>query len=190
MSSKISNLMVFAAGAAVGMMLSWRIAEKKYSQIAEEEIRSVKETYSRREAVVKSPEDTGMEHKENIVQYAAMIRQYGSNADAVKEETAKPLPVETPYVISPEEFGELDDYDKISLTYYSDGVVTDDRNEILDDVESVIGAESLDHFGEYEDDSVFVRNDRLKCDYEILLEQRAYTDIPETKPPANGDGKE
>ena len=79
-----------------------------------------------------------------------------------------------PYVISPDEFGELDDYDLISLTYYADEVLADDIDEIVEDVDDVVGLDSLTHFGEYEPDSVFVRNDRLKADYEILLDERTY----------------
>ena len=80
-------------------------------------------------------------------------------------------------VVSPDEFGEIDEYEKISLTYYIDGSLADDNDELIEDVDGTIGFESLNHFGEYEDDSVFVRNDRLKCDYEILLDQRNYSDV-------------
>ena len=72
--------------------------------------------------------------------------------------------------------------DPLSLTYYADQVLTDENNEEVDDVEEIVGEESLTHFGEYEDDSVFVRNDRLKCDYEILLDQRNYSDVTKTMP--------
>lgn len=44
------------------------------------------------------------------------------------------------------------------------------------EIQQSIGFESLGHFGEYEDDSVFVRNDRLKTDYEILLDEENYSD--------------
>ena len=76
----------------------------------------------------------------------------------------------------------MDDYETFSLSYYSDGVVADDNDDLVDDVDEVIGLESLKHFGEYEDDSVFVRNDRLKCDYEILLDQRRYSDLINRRP--------
>lgn len=82
-----------------------------------------------------------------------------------------------PYVISPDEFMELGNYEAISLTYYADNILADDEDEIIEDYENTIGEGSLDHFGEYEDDSVFVRNDALKCDYEILRDQRRYSDI-------------
>ena len=79
-----------------------------------------------------------------------------------------------PYVISPDEFGELDDYNRISLTYYSDGTLEDEERDIVSDVDDLIGEESLTHFGEYEDDSVFVRNEYLKTDFEILKDYRSY----------------
>ena len=86
------------------------------------------------------------------------------------------------YVISPEQFGENEDYDQISLTYYADQVLADENDEMIEDVEEMVGFESLSHFGEYEDDSVFVRNDDRKCDYEILMDQRLYSDVTKGMP--------
>ena len=80
-----------------------------------------------------------------------------------------------PYVIYPEEFGAISDHETISLTYYADGTLTDDDNVKIDDIEGTVGLDSLTHFHEYEDDSVFVRNERLKCDYEILFDMREYS---------------
>lgn len=86
--------------------------------------------------------------------------------------------IDEPYVIAPWEFGEAGgDYEKISLTYYADGILADELDALVESVDSVVGLDSLDRFGEYEDDSVFVRNDTLKCDYEILKDQRRWEDI-------------
>ena len=90
--------------------------------------------------------------------------------------------MDNPYIISPEEFGAFDDYETISLTYYEDQILADDDDELVDDIEDIVGFDSLTHFGEYEDDSVFVRNDRLKCDYEILMDHRKYSDVIKKKP--------
>lgn len=87
-----------------------------------------------------------------------------------------------PYVISPDEFGEFEDYDTISLTYYADQVLVDDGGDKIEDVDDVVGMESLTRFGEYEDDSVFVRNDRLRCDYEILMDERTYSEAQKERP--------
>ena len=80
-------------------------------------------------------------------------------------------------MISPEEFDEIDGYECVTLIYYSDGVLVDDAEEIIDDVEDIVGPDALNSFGRYEDDAVHVRNNRLKCDYEILKDTRCYSDI-------------
>ena len=71
---------------------------------------------------------------------------------------------------------ENEDYETVSLTYYADGVLTDEFGNVIEDVEGMVGKESLTHFGEYEEDSVFVRNDSLKTDYEILRDTYNYSD--------------
>ncbi len=186
--NKTINFMMFVLGVAVGSVVTWRYVEKKYEQIAQKEIDSVKEVFSKREAEftknteVRVKADNAKE-KPNVIEYAAWLRKQGytnysdmvdEKPEEVKEE---PMSVDKPYVIAPEEFGELDDYEIISLTYYADQILADDNDVIVDDVENVVGFDSLNSFGEYEDDSVFVRNDRLKCYYEILLDQRKYSDV-------------
>lgn len=99
------------------------------------------------------------------------------STDEAENDEKEVVFVKKPYVIEPHEFGEIHGYEQISLTYYSDEVLTDEDNELVDDVDNVVGLESLTHFGEYEDDSVFVRNDRLRADYEILLDNRKYSDV-------------
>jgi hypothetical protein len=186
--------MIFVLGVTVGSVVTWRYVKKKYEQIAQDEIDSVKEAFSKRE--VDFTEDTEVrikadnaKEKPNIVEYAAWLRERGYTnysdmaADEKPEEVKEePMSVDKPYVISPEEFGNLDDYEMISLTYYADQILADDNDVIVDDVEDIVGFDSLNSFGEYEDDSVFVRNDRLKCDYEILLDQREYLDVIRRKP--------
>ena len=94
---------------------------------------------------------------------------------------------EEPYVITPEEFDPLDDspeaYEKITLTYYADDILADDGDIVVDDVEFVIGSEALESFGEYEEDAVYVRNDKLKTEYEIVRDERNYIDVAADIPP-------
>jgi len=195
----IKNFMIFVSGAALGSLVTWQIVKTKYEQIAQEEIDSVKEVYSKRRAesedVEKENSDVAREKAEeakkkpSVMEYAAKIKEHDytnySNPDALNEEAEsekeneeeEETSVDRPYVISPDEFDSKDDYDTVSLTYYSDKIVADRDDEIVEDVEEIIGFESLNHFGEFEDDSVFVRNDRLKIDYEILLDQRTYAEV-------------
>lgn len=196
MSSKRSTVLVFIAGAGIGFVCTWHLLKRKYERISQEEIDSVKAAYAERKIVEKAgksfaegfrdglkvaedrtPDDMDFKKYESIIQKSGYT-DYSRGAEKKKGEVF----VEKPYVISPEEFGEFEEYEKISLTYYSDEVLADENDEEVNDVDEIVGEESLTHFGEYEDDSVFVRNDRLKCDYEILLDQRNYSDIVKTMP--------
>ena len=191
--NKTKNFMMFVLGVAVGSVVTWRYVEKKYKQIAQDEIDSVKEVFSKREAEFTENTEARIKadnakEKPSVIEYAAWLRErgYTNYSDMVDEKPEEvkeePMSVDKPYVITPEEFGDLDDYETISLTYYADQILADDNDVIVDDIEDVVGFDSLNSFGEYEDDSVFVRNDRLKCDYEILLDQRKYSDVIKRRP--------
>lgn len=192
MSSKRLTILVFIAGAGIGSVCTWHLLKRKYELISQEEIDSVKAAYASRETnekLGKSFQD-GIENvekneagdNEDLKKYTSIISKGGYTDYSRDVEKERRAFVEKPYVISPEEFGEFEEYEKISLTYYSDGVLADENDEEINDVDEIVGEKSLTHFGEYEDDSVFVRNDRLKCDYEILLDQRNYSDIVKTMP--------
>lgn len=81
-----------------------------------------------------------------------------------------------PCTISPDEYGDQN-YDEQSLIYFADGVLTDDYHNIIEDVDDMVGVDSLTKFGEYEADTVFVRNDEDECDYEICRDERNFHDI-------------
>lgn len=195
MSSKGMAFLAFIVGAGMGSVCTWKLLKRKYELIAQEEIDSVKAAYATREIGkgfvegfrdgLKVAEDRTQKDEDDVdfKNYASIIQKegYTDYSRSVEEKKGEAF-VEKPYVISPEEFGEFEEYEKISLTYYADEVLADENDEEVDDVDEIVGEESLNHFGEYEDDSVFVRNDRLKCDYEILLDQRNYSDVAKTRP--------
>lgn len=184
MSNGAKTFVIFSIGAICGAATSWRYAKKKYEEIAQEEIDSVKEVFSNRPNVENSQkfEDSRekaalAKNKPDIVDYAALAKRQGYTDYSNTTVKEKPSKMDRPYVISPEEFGEFDEYESVSLVYYDDQVLADENDELVEDVEDTIGFDSLARFGEYEDDSVFVRNDRLRCDYEILRDQRRYSDV-------------
>ena len=204
MNNSIKNIAIFIAGAAIGSVVTWKLIKQKYEAIAQEEIDSVKETFAKKEYKTESPMSEQEEkakmaqQKPSVKEYAEYVRNHsktdytaflkGKSEDTsdeivqedpqvvLKEPDGPAEPADRPYVITPEEFGELDGYSTISLTYYADNVLADDIDELVEDVNETVGLDSLTHFGEYEDDSVFVRNDRLRADYEILRENRTYED--------------
>lgn len=197
--SILSKIVIFAAGAAIGSAVTWKLVKTKYEQIARDEIQAVKEALLDREIeeeeakefadlgepITQGFEDVLKSEKPPINELVTIIKenQYFSYSNVSESKEDEGIDkVGRPYVITPEEFGENEEYDTESLTYYADEVLTDDMDNPIEDVESVVGYDSLNHFGEYEDDSVFVRNDRNKTDYEILLDLRAYSDVIKNKP--------
>lgn len=83
-----------------------------------------------------------------------------------------------PYPISYEEFTEEEQgYDKDTITYYyGDDTLADTRDEMVDDVDRLVGADFKDYFGwrSYDDDVVYIRNKRLSLDFEVLYDPGTY----------------
>ena len=185
------DLIIFLAGAAIGSAATWLGLKKHYEKISQEEIDSVKATFSRKKEKtvdfnsIESNKDSDQfkanmdKLKPDLVEYATKIREQRYITDINKGDKDMK---KNPYVISPDEYGEYEDddessYDLISLSYYSNGVLADDNDDVIANVDDIVGKDFADHFGEYEEDSVYIRNDRLKCDYEILKINRPYIPI-------------
>ena len=191
MNIKLNNVIAFATGAFIGSVVTWKFVEKKYRQIAQEEIDAMSDYYrKKKEAEDEEAEDTENyieseserceELREGVLMGGAIevpLPQEYKDLTSQYSGTEVSLMEDRPYVIPPEAYGELDGYESVSLNYYTDGVVADDYDEIIEDVDDIIGVESLTHFGEYEDDAVFVRNDRLRCDYEVLRDTRKFSEL-------------
>lgn len=207
MNNKLIGVLAFTAGASIGVVATWKLLEKKHEEAMQEEIDSIKkelkEYFSKKysnkseEVIVNKndePKESVTEEIRKIYNNVISDKGYTNYSDFAKSDSdddeddnddseedkpvyaEKDTDIDEPYVISPEEFGELD-YEKVSLTYYADDVLADEFDGLVENVDSIVGLESLNTFGEYEDDSVFVRNDKLRCDYEILKDLRRWEDV-------------
>ena len=75
-----------------------------------------------------------------------------------------------PYAIDPDDFGEMDGYDTVYLTYFADGILAyDDTNDTIEqyDLDTTVGTDFKSGFGEYSDTTVWVRNNKTMIDYQI-----------------------
>lgn len=99
--------------------------------------------------------------------------------DGVEERSARDKT--RPYVIEAAEWYTNDtDYDQITLTYWADDdVLADDAERVVMDVDTIVGGTNLHRFGFQSDnpDIVYVRNDRLRADYEISKDERNYAEV-------------
>ena len=177
-NSIFGKLFIFAVGAAIGSAVTWKFVENKYKKLADEDIASYKEMCERKYGAVEKAEQEKAPvtevPKSSLAQAIDICKKegYDMNVDECGRDMSKP------YVIRPEEFGQFDDYKQVSLSYYEkDKVLTDELDNPIEDVDMTVGLDSLTHFGQYEDDSVYVRNDERMTDYEILLDIRGYWEL-------------
>ena len=194
----MKNLLCFVAGAAIGSVVTWKLIEKKYKDLADEEIESVIETFKNRK-----PRITKDEVKETVEKVINKFKEPKETVEDIvtaegysiedEEETEEDdesnytvdvdpgVEVIVPYVITPGQFGEYNEYGTKTLTYYADNVLTDEIDNPItsDEMETMIGPDALDHFGEYEDDSVYIRDEMNEMDYEILKSEKTFSEIPE-----------
>lgn len=195
MNCKFINVLMFAAGATIGSAVTWKVVKTRYERIAQEEIDSTERAYADLFAKLNEPNEGDTEPAECDGQinwseledleegeddeedepsgneYANVINNY-TNEKGGSETVSK-----LPYTISPYEYGEIDEYHQIELTYYEgDDVLEDDEGNIVTDREELVGPSALYTFGEYEEDAVFVRNEHLCTDFQILKDYRSYTE--------------
>ena len=204
MNCKFTNAIMFAAGAAIGSAVTWKVLKTQFEQRIQEEVESVKEALSGLNNVCDQSSDDSEDEEEEEASEAGYHQVNWDELEDLDEENeedeeleeyaeltnlysnekggAEKVIVKKPYVISPYDFGEIDEYHKIDLTYYADGILEDEDGEIVTDVDELIGVGSLNTFGEYEDDAVFVRNERLQTDFEILKDYRTYEEATGNSP--------
>ncbi len=167
-----NKLAIFVTGIVLGSAITWNYAKTKYAKIADEEIASVKAAFKSE----KSNEDSDICKEKNDIEKMeelAIANRYVTHDKVIKKEETD---MNEPYVISPDDFDE-NGYEIVSLTYYADDVLTDEHDNVIRNRDKLIGKGSLTKFGEYEEDSVFVRDDERKIDYEILADTRNYHDL-------------
>lgn len=97
---------------------------------------------------------------------------------AVEHKKRKANP-DRPYVIHADEHGDQG-YETDSYTYYMrDQVLTDSKDEVIENVDVIVGFESLQQFGHGSQNPglVLVRNDGLSLDIDITRLDLAYSEI-------------
>lgn len=197
---KARDLIIFVAGCAVGGVGASLYLKDVYRRYAQEEIDSVidrerhlrEEMSSKQQAdVVEDSTEDRIEqaqeaaksnaNKSSITEYANVIEKEGykdysaiSKPEPKEEKSAKEEPIS---YIQPSEFGAEDEYEQIELTYYADGILADDEGEVVSDVAASVGWEFDEHFGEFEETTVYVKNDTMKAYYVVAMSEDEYAEV-------------
>ena len=188
----MKGLLIFAAGLAVGAVAGAVIVKNKVLSDAKAEIDEVREYYREsrgqkdehveevkevKEVEKKEYELKDIQIKDEHTNYSQITKMYMSN-DKYNQSM-----YDDPFVIDPSEFGENPEYDTETLTYFADGVLVDDVDDVIEEPDIVVGLENLKVFEEFGATTVYVRNDIYKTDYEIIRDDWNYSDLKEPVEP-------
>lgn len=189
----MKGLLIFAAGLAVGAVAGALVVKNKVLADAKAEIEEVRDYYRSQRGEVKQEEveevkemveetidrvqDMIKEHdnKKEHINYNKLVQNYNPSKNVVE--------YDDPFVIDPSEFGENPEYDTETLTYFADGVLVDDVDDVIEEPDIVVGLENLKIFEEFGATTVYVRNDIYKTDYEIIRDDWNYSDLKEPVEP-------
>jgi hypothetical protein len=85
-----------------------------------------------------------------------------------------------PYVITEDAFGENEDgYEEMQVTWYEkDQVLADDRDEVIDDADDLVGEINMTKFGQGSGDKhvVFIQNDEKELVLEVARSRGSYAE--------------
>lgn len=186
----LKKILIFFAGLASGAAGSFFITKKIISKKHDEEMRELIDRINAERAAIKAEYTT---NKPDI----SSFKKEEEDAKPAKEpdppqteepEVAKPKKKTTSaskkkkpsvYEITEDEFNDVDNRDKVLLSYYSDGVLADSYSDKQVDISSTIGKDMLDLLGEEKLDALHVRNEIKNTDYEVTRDYRMFSDIVE-----------
>ena len=196
----IKETIIFSVGAAIGAASTYFILKDRFDkQRNEEQARDkeyYKELYSNKEEtqsekVKEKPEDVEI-NIENAVMaeidvksgeepdYNDIINKLNYNQFSTKtpDMSGDPRPAKKPYQISMDDYNEdVSQIKKIISYFEDDGVCMDnDTKEVLDNVAKDIGIDNLELINTEGNDEVYIRNEQLGIDYNVVSEPGSYED--------------
>ena len=210
MKHNVFGIFIFVAGAAVGVAATYKFFKNKYDKKSREEIEEIREYYaSKKSAEPKVQEENDLElesvcntsdedmikqleyYKQKLINSCGYVPNEDSAEPVKNTECKQPVKFSDEnniILIKPEDFGDINEetgetYDRQTLVYYEDGMVTYwEDGRTVDDVEGLLGTEFKDHFGDYgEEDAVYVRNIKNETDYEVIRDGDNYYDFNSEK---------
>ena len=195
----VKGLVIFVIGFGLGAVAAKMALKREYEELVQEEVESLRETAARRKGIRKASSASKVfnDNGEAIIDglkkgindssnaknhYKKMAEQYAGETDLDHIRDRHNVthyeggPDCTPYAISLEEFSEeMDNFEKSTIYYYDeDDTLADEQEEMIQDVLAIIGPIVLDHLQQAKSDVVYVRNEKMQIDYEIIVLDKSY----------------
>lgn len=118
MNKTLFGVIAFAAGAAIGSVVTWKVVKTKYEQIADEEIQSVREEYT----------DLMVKMKKRLNETVTYVGPQDSDETAAEEEGDEYYPDDDERDFTESEKQQIEYY-KMTSKYRSSDDIEDDEND-------------------------------------------------------------
>lgn len=153
----------------------------EYQEVPKERVVPSDETLRRAYHKI-HPEAQQEAESDTVEQLDALLDRYDPKNEVYDmQRNAEPNDPDAPYVISVEGYMQNEElFEQMTLSYYSaDKVLTNEADEVVEDVEGTVGYNNLQNFGveSGNDDTVYVRNPKRETEYEILRLDTAYKNV-------------
>lgn len=201
--NKLLPIVTFVGGAVIGAIVGWSAHKKKYEDQLETETESIRKAYEKKyvkvpkadlpkvEETVDMSEDEFKDYVNKRVEakkeYEKITAQYQPEGKVVTPDmTLEERAAAQPELIYAQDYTEEQDngekYDGIELLWFKDErLATDAEMEILD-VATTIGWDAIAQFDKTGQSTIYVRNHRLKVDYEVFKYDGTYEELLAERP--------
>jgi len=182
----------------IGYVIAEKKLEKKFQKLLEEEIEDTKKFYSTlTKRTMPTPQDALESLHENghliVVEDLVGSLEYVSGGEGMVEvvtnvftnaenwdleEELKTRDPDRPYILEHDEFFNSEFQDARVTYYEGDGVLVDERDEHIPDIDGTVGEDNLLRFGHGSRDNniLYIRNEKLDIDFEVVRDQGKYTE--------------
>ena len=181
------TIIAFILGAAAGVASSMFYFKTKYEQKADAEIQEIRDLYAKKSETEEKKEDTPVTSHQvtkaddlhATARHVSEYTKYAPKEDAQNEDPKDGIHVERvdfapmknpnppkPYLIDSSDYGQDDNFDPLCWEWYTDGVLANENDEIVDNIQEWIG-DGLKVFAETEDNLFWVRNEKYGVDIEV-----------------------
>ena len=162
----LRTVIVGAVSFVAGFGLAAVLTKSKYEEIMNEEIQAMRE-YVKKKTDDDSNSDKKAQvkkHEEDMKEFEKKITNYSGKKDEVEIVDGR-----KPYRIPEEDFVVDDeDFEKVTLEYYTETECLYENGELVPNDEEIVGKDNLNLLHGYSDDTIYVRNEKLGIDYEVI----------------------
>ena len=204
MNSVVKSTVIFLGGLVVGGFVTNLLVKEKYEHEAAEEISAMHKSFVNRykepinEVKTEKMESTGSENyisndKSKVIDYSSFSKKEAPIETKSEEDISEDLDsiddvVEMKREISENPIYEIDwetyetfeenDFSHVELVLYTeDCILANVYDEKIDDVEKRITVDILNKFAHLPKDEIWVRNEILGCDFNIVKDNRKFSDV-------------